>query len=547
MGAGLLMTSACAPTPTRQTLSPSPSASAGAPATSPGTTAVPEGAVTVTRDLFGTQIQLTVHPVKVSGGIAALTIDYELVGQVSSSLGGTVSLFMVLMRGAMDEGPSAITLVDLPNRVAYSVLGSQGNTTVGSAGYSDFTKASPTDYAAQNYIDNNHPSTSSVTLFDAPKASSVGVLVGNFGYVDDVPVVPGGITNEEAVAAPKGVDSTLIGHYTQPMQLVQIAYAEDVTTKQQDQTVTISVDSDVLFATDQYTLSPDAQAALNSAVAQIQQAAASGAVQVIGHTDDVGTDAYNQTLSENRAQTVATALTAALGSRYTVTSKGVGKSDPAVQGTNDAARAANRRVEITLQGQMMSQTQQTTTTPVTGIPDSTAPTVAGAGNWVQYQTWGGRPAPVDASAKAQSPTFAVKADQVVRNGVSLIGTFDVQVQQVGGGMLSLVNALNSDAAGTDLGKRGYGVIGNARGAMAMALLTDQGRVYPYNYDSTGIGGSGQTGSTGSTATCDVNIYTPGNFAVGDVAHVTVIWPDTGQKTVSVEVPGAFRITDIPVQ
>jgi len=69
-------------------------------------------------------------------------------------------------------------------------------------------------------------------------------------------------------------------------------------------------------------------------------------ISVNGHTDDVGSDAYNQKLSERRAQAVRDYLVEAGLSPDILTVVGHGKSRPLVQGTSDEARAKNRRVEL---------------------------------------------------------------------------------------------------------------------------------------------------------------------------------------------------------
>jgi outer membrane protein OmpA-like peptidoglycan-associated protein len=71
-------------------------------------------------------------------------------------------------------------------------------------------------------------------------------------------------------------------------------------------------------------------------------------ISVNGHTDDVGSGAYNQTLSERRAQAVRDYLVKAGLPAQILTVQGHGKSLPLVRGTSDAARAKNRRVELGL-------------------------------------------------------------------------------------------------------------------------------------------------------------------------------------------------------
>ena len=73
-------------------------------------------------------------------------------------------------------------------------------------------------------------------------------------------------------------------------------------------------------------------------------------ISVNGHTDDIGTDAYNQKLSERRAQAVRDYLHEAGLPAEILSVTGHGKSLPLVRGTSDAARAKNRRVDIEFKG-----------------------------------------------------------------------------------------------------------------------------------------------------------------------------------------------------
>src|SRR5262245_21744923 len=69
-------------------------------------------------------------------------------------------------------------------------------------------------------------------------------------------------------------------------------------------------------------------------------------ISVNGHTDDVGSAAYNQALSERRARAVYDYLMKAGLSKDILSAQGHGKSRPLVPGTSEAARAKNRRVEL---------------------------------------------------------------------------------------------------------------------------------------------------------------------------------------------------------
>ena len=69
-------------------------------------------------------------------------------------------------------------------------------------------------------------------------------------------------------------------------------------------------------------------------------------LEIQGHTDNVGGDAYNQTLSEARAKAVVAWLTGHGIAASRLTSKGYGKTKPIADNSTDAGRAKNRRVEI---------------------------------------------------------------------------------------------------------------------------------------------------------------------------------------------------------
>jgi outer membrane protein OmpA-like peptidoglycan-associated protein len=69
-------------------------------------------------------------------------------------------------------------------------------------------------------------------------------------------------------------------------------------------------------------------------------------VEVQGHTDNVGGDAYNQTLSEARARAVMDWLVKHGVAAGRLTAKGYGKTRPVADNGSDEGRAKNRRVEI---------------------------------------------------------------------------------------------------------------------------------------------------------------------------------------------------------
>jgi outer membrane protein OmpA-like peptidoglycan-associated protein len=127
--------------------------------------------------------------------------------------------------------------------------------------------------------------------------------------------------------------------------------------------------SDVLFDTAKYTLKPGTQVSL-AKVATILQLYPGLKVQVEGYTDSVGSDAYNQKLSENRANAVHDFLVQNGVPAANVTAAGYGKADPVADNGTAAGRAQNRRVNLVVSGQEIGvQTSQPdATTPQTNNP-----------------------------------------------------------------------------------------------------------------------------------------------------------------------------------
>lgn len=99
------------------------------------------------------------------------------------------------------------------------------------------------------------------------------------------------------------------------------------------------------FDFDKATLRPENRELL-SRIAGILLTSKDYSVTVFGHTDDIGTDAYNQGLSERRAEAVRDYLVAAGLDPNIMTTEGMGESQPLVAEKTPEARAKNRRVEI---------------------------------------------------------------------------------------------------------------------------------------------------------------------------------------------------------
>jgi outer membrane protein OmpA-like peptidoglycan-associated protein len=102
---------------------------------------------------------------------------------------------------------------------------------------------------------------------------------------------------------------------------------------------------DVLFDTGKATLKPGAYKTVDS-VAKVLKEQGDRKVLIEGHTDSVGTDEYNQTLSEHRAQAVQTALLERGVATAQITAVGRGEAVPVASNDDAGGRQQNRRVEM---------------------------------------------------------------------------------------------------------------------------------------------------------------------------------------------------------
>lgn len=122
---------------------------------------------------------------------------------------------------------------------------------------------------------------------------------------------------------------------------------EPIRVTQQDDSFVIILNGDVLFDFDKSNVKPEAVKVLDIAAKTIKSVWRNGStVLVNGYTDNIGSDDYNNTLSERRAQAVAHWFLSR-GLPYSVMKpRGFGKANPVAPNNDAIGRAKNRRVEI---------------------------------------------------------------------------------------------------------------------------------------------------------------------------------------------------------
>jgi outer membrane protein OmpA-like peptidoglycan-associated protein len=120
---------------------------------------------------------------------------------------------------------------------------------------------------------------------------------------------------------------------------------DNVNIRNTGQELILTLPQDLLFATDSATLRPDLQNDLRVISSNLVNFPRSDVI-VVGHTDNTGTAAYNQNLSERRADSVAQVLRSQGVTSNRIQTQGRGLTQPVASNNTPAGRAQNRRVEI---------------------------------------------------------------------------------------------------------------------------------------------------------------------------------------------------------
>lgn len=187
---------------------------------------------------------------------------------------------------------------------------------------------------------------------DPNKRTKTGAAVGAaagalLGYaVDDG---TGGVVAGAAVGALAGAG---VGRYMDNQQReFEQALADEQARNElkiqqlENETLKIDIASEVSFDFDSASLKPAFTPTLNK-VADVLQRYPKTVIHVVGHTDSVGSESYNQQLSERRAQSVADYLASNGVERGRLYATGRGELEPRATNETEAGRQLNRRVEL---------------------------------------------------------------------------------------------------------------------------------------------------------------------------------------------------------
>lgn len=195
--------------------------------------------------------------------------------------------------------------------------------------------------------------TGQTTAPDDPNRTRTGALIGA-----GIGAVAGLLSGDDATerrqhaligAGVGALAGGAVGVYQdrQEAELRQRMAGTGVEVVRQGDNITLNMPGAITFDFDRSDIKPEFQPVLDN-VARTLTEFNQTIVEVAGHTDSVGSDSYNQALSERRANAVA----GFLGSRGVMQQRmivvGAGESRPVASNNTEAGRAQNRRVEITL-------------------------------------------------------------------------------------------------------------------------------------------------------------------------------------------------------
>ena len=419
-------------------------------------------------------------------------------------------------------GASLVKLLDLDSGRVWSA-------TDGSGGLLDLTPGENiTSYLSFGKVDTDTVTvmvpmagftTVSVLEADAAKKAKVNLSTAQTGI------------NKYPPAATELADPVAIERYTRALD-------DSTSTQAGSKDITVTLASDITFASDSADLTPAADTQLQTVATQLGQHPDGGTLTIVGHTDDIQDDAYNQTLSEKRANAVKTKLEQLTKlDKWKTSVSGKGESQPKIKDTTDEARAANRRVEITLTPTGGTSPKGSgTTTPSNGsgkLPDPQGPAAKG-------------PEGVTLTSKGTSTSgeVTITLDHVTRTGGYLLGTITCTIKD------------------------------GSTGAPLHPLLEDPQTVLANQRDESGSALPTFNASDGLTLLAGGERIFPADYLDADAEHhlpltelrlldhlktgtttICTIWPDPGGDTITLDHPegkyspkgAAYRLTNIPIK
>ena len=188
----------------------------------------------------------------------------------------------------------------------------------------------------------NMSNTAKGTMIGAGGGAAVGAVIGAIAGNTAVGAVIGG-----AVGAGTGaIIGKKMDKAKKEAEAVKSAQVETITDANGLEAIKVTFDSGILFATNKADLNAASKASLTQ-FAEVLKENKDMDIAIFGHTDNTGTDAVNNPLSKNRAQSVSKFLKSqGVSSSQIKTIDGQGSKNPVANNSTAEGRKQNRRVEV---------------------------------------------------------------------------------------------------------------------------------------------------------------------------------------------------------
>jgi outer membrane protein OmpA-like peptidoglycan-associated protein len=148
-------------------------------------------------------------------------------------------------------------------------------------------------------------------------------------------------------AAVGGAAGAIIGHRMERQAKELEQDIAGATVERVGEGIQVTFDSGLLYDFDSHVVKPTARENLRELAASLDKYPGTELL-IVGHTDSVGTDGYNQRLSERRAQAAADFLASQGVERRRLRAMGLGEGEPKAGNATESGRAQNRRVEVAI-------------------------------------------------------------------------------------------------------------------------------------------------------------------------------------------------------
>jgi outer membrane protein OmpA-like peptidoglycan-associated protein len=176
-------------------------------------------------------------------------------------------------------------------------------------------------------------------IIGAATGGAVGGIIGNNSGSTAKGVIIGAVVG--------GVAGAIIGNQMDKQAKELEQNIPGATVERVGEGIQVTFASGLLFGFDSAVVRGDARSNLNELARSLDKYEGSNLL-IVGHTDAVGSEAYNEDLSERRAESAAGYLISQGVRRDRIGTRGLGETEPVASNETDAGRAKNRRVEVAI-------------------------------------------------------------------------------------------------------------------------------------------------------------------------------------------------------